>query len=156
MSKKTRIASSGNFFSLIASCTIEKGDVILSIEGKIQTTPSKYSIQKNKTEHIHPYSDRSDDIESEWKYINHSCNPNSFLAIDENLIIARRNILSGEEIRFNYNTTEYKLSAPFQCKCKSENCIGEIKGFRYLSDIEKEKLMPYLASHLKQPLEICE
>jgi hypothetical protein len=64
-------------------------------------------------------------------------------------LIALQNIESNEEIVFHYCTTEYKMSSPFQCHCRSKDCIGEIKGYKYLSKEVKEKLGFQIAPHLK-------
>ncbi len=36
----------------------------------------------------------------------------------------------------------------FLCDCESAECFGVIRGFRYLSDDERLRLLPVLARHL--------
>lgn len=98
-------------------------------------------------------------------YINHSCTPNIRILIKNHFGVVRcyaeaiSDIQAGEEIYFNYNTTEYDLmeqGVSFVCQCGSKNCCRVIKGYRYLSIIKKNEiahlLIPYLAA--KYDLEI--
>jgi hypothetical protein len=60
--------------------------------------------------------------------------------------VALRNIKKGEEITYNYLTTEYDLvrdNLDFDCKCGSKN--GRIKGFKFLTKSQKLKLKPLLS-----------
>ena len=66
------------------------------------------------------------------RFINHSCDANcgvmdnEFGAYD---FIARRTIVEGEELSFNYETSEYVISAFETCMCGAENCRGYVAGF---------------------------
>ena len=79
---------------------------------------------------------------------NHSCQPNSkfvyekrqatFPDLDSNdevfwYVMATRDIKKGENVTFDYNTTEYTTVEVFQCMCGADTCLGEIKGYKYLS-----------------------
>ncbi len=57
---------------------------------------------------------------------NHSCSPNAGVR-GQNVLVARRHILFGEEICFDYETTDTE-DMYFECKCKSSNCRGMIDG----------------------------
>lgn len=57
---------------------------------------------------------------------NHSCNANVGVK-GQIILVARRSITSGEELTFDYDTTE-TLADPFECKCGSQNCRGVING----------------------------
>jgi len=55
-------------------------------------------------------------------YINHSCNPNSILAVlDKPKLVAKRDIKSDEEITVDYNKTEHR-GKKVPCNCNSRNC----------------------------------
>ena len=60
-------------------------------------------------------------------FVNHSCNPNTILKInvESPVLLAKRNIKSGEEITCDYEMTE-KKGYFFKCKCKSKNCRKNI------------------------------
>lgn len=63
---------------------------------------------------------------NEWKPINHSCDPNTWLDGGLNTV-ARRGILRGEELTIDYATFCVN-SAPFDCFCGSPICRGRITG----------------------------
>jgi SET domain-containing protein len=59
-------------------------------------------------------------------YINHSCEPNSYMKIlyDHILFIALRHIESGEEITIDYESTLH--SDKKRCTCGAPTCRGTI------------------------------
>lgn len=84
--------------------------------------------------------------------INHSCSPNCYIDFDQLALVALRDIGAGEELTFDYNTSEYDLvdqGCPFTCLCGSQKCVGEVKGYRYLPAIHKQRIAPLLSPFLK-------
>jgi histone-lysine N-methyltransferase SETD2 len=67
------------------------------------------------------------------RFCNHSCNPNCYVekwVVGDKLkmgIFAKRRILAGEELTFNYNVDRYGANAQ-PCYCGERNCIGFIGG----------------------------
>lgn len=67
------------------------------------------------------------------RFCNHSCNPNCFVdkwVVKNKLkmgIFAKRDIVQGEEITFDYNVDRYGAQAQ-PCYCGEPNCIGFIGG----------------------------
>jgi uncharacterized protein len=59
-------------------------------------------------------------------YINHSCEPNSYMKIlyDHILLLALRDIRSGEEITLDYHSTLH--SDRKRCTCGAQSCRGTI------------------------------
>ncbi|MDQ3908568.1 MAG: SET domain-containing protein-lysine N-methyltransferase [Acidobacteriota bacterium] len=59
-------------------------------------------------------------------YINHSCEPNSYMRITRGhiLFMALRDIRPGEEITLDYETTLHPDTK--KCRCKSPACRGTI------------------------------
>lgn len=137
---------------VFAKIIIPKDTIILHLEGVVIQEPTKYSIQVDTHQHleipenINPFSISA----YHWKFLNHSCLPNGYFNMQDKTFRALKNILKGEEITFNYNTTEYKLATPFQCQCHSGNCYGEIKGFRFLSLKQQNEIQHLLVPHLLQ------
>ena len=71
------------------------------------------------------------------------------------LDIAIKNIRKNEEITYNYNTTEYDMEKSrdaFKCECGSKNCVGKVRGFKYLTQAQKLKLKPFLTPFLEKRL----
>ncbi|KAK9449347.1 uncharacterized protein V1518DRAFT_437715 [Limtongia smithiae] len=67
------------------------------------------------------------------RFCNHSCNPNCFVdkwVVKDKVrmgIFAKRDLLRGEEITFDYNVDRYGAQAQ-PCYCGEPNCIGYIGG----------------------------
>ncbi|WFD19871.1 [histone H3]-lysine(4) N-trimethyltransferase [Malassezia caprae] len=67
------------------------------------------------------------------RLINHSCNPNCYVSkwhVGRHVrmgIFAKRAILAGEELTFNYNADRYG-NDPQPCYCGEPNCVGTIGG----------------------------
>jgi D-alanine-D-alanine ligase len=69
------------------------------------------------------------DNPSEWKPINHSCEPSAWL--DGMNLVARRDLSPGEEITMDYATLYNETMPAFDCACGSDACRGVIRGTDY-------------------------
>jgi hypothetical protein len=137
-------------YGVYAIESIAAGQIFMRIEGERRDRPSRFSAQVGWNVHI----DVNESVSLEemmvlfpWRFLNHSCDGNAML--QENYLVAIRPICAGDEVTFNYNATEYEMAHPFTCHCNSPFCIGEIRGFKYLSPIERERLRPLLNLHLQ-------
>ena len=109
--------------------TIINGDTILELKGIIKIIPCKYSIQISSSRHLYPDGEDEPAMKKLiWPYLNHSCSPNAMVNVNTLQLIALKNIEAGEEITFDYETTDWSMKEPFNCNCGSTNCRGEIKG----------------------------
>jgi len=105
---------------LFAKRLIEKGKIILALKGEIFFTPSKTSIQIGQT-HVE---------DEKGGYINHHCVPSAEIRAVPNekslsgIVTAVRDIKKGEEITFDYETTEKELLCPFKCDCHGRWITG--------------------------------
>ncbi|CAD8168705.1 unnamed protein product [Paramecium octaurelia] len=65
---------------------------------------------------------------SEARFLNHSCQPNcDSLLLDEKILIyARKDILVGEELTYDYQFEIEAESQKIQCSCGAKNCIGRL------------------------------
>ena len=81
-----------------------------------------------------------------YVYINHSCEPNGGIR-GKNELIALRDIEKGEEITYDYSTTEWSndidwgdeyVDWTMDCECKSFKCRKLIGDFNKLDDTVKE------------------
>ena len=136
-------------YALLTDRQIGKDEIVLVLRGEIIGQPTKYSIQIGEHKHLEPYTDPQD-IRSLIRFLNHSCDPSAYINFDDLTVRALRNLDPGEEVSFNYNTTEYEMANPFKCNCEAENCRDDIRGFKYLPLDEQIKLSSQLAPHLRR------
>ena len=54
----------------------------------------------------------------------------------------------GEQLTWNYNTSEYELQRSFRCQCGAR-----VAGFKFLSGDEQRKLSPYLSPFIRKRLQ---
>ncbi|HLI46297.1 MAG TPA: SET domain-containing protein [Geobacterales bacterium] len=133
---------------VFANKDIKKDEIILVFHGDLikadlTNIHSPYALQLDFSLYLLP--------SGEGKFINHSCEPNCKLLLSNKqlFLIALRDIRKDEELCYNYNTSEYDMGVDaFVCSCNSKNCIKFIKGFKYLSKDQKQRikdlLLPYL------------
>jgi D-alanine-D-alanine ligase len=126
-----------------AAILFNPGDTIFRLTGEILSYPTKYTIQLNEFDHVLTQ-------ESHWKSVNHSCDPNVRIDTLKREMVAARRIEPGEELNFNYNTTEWSMTSPFPCGCGAACCAGEIRGFRFLSDQQRESIRPLLSPYIAE------
>ncbi|WP_276504147.1 SET domain-containing protein-lysine N-methyltransferase [Terrimonas pollutisoli] len=139
--KKKPYAMKGNSiagFGIYASRNIRKGDIIFTGEEKAQRIVTRRFVERNwdKEQQLHfrryayALSEEVfvlwDEDPSEWAPQNHSCDANT--GLDGLNVIALRNISRNEELTLDYSQFLNETMEPFECKCGSVNCKGEIKG----------------------------
>lgn len=120
-----------------AATNISRGTRFLQVKGLCIPFPTLYTIMLDEGRHL-LFADGA-------QCLAHSCNPNVRVCVDaiHNTLecVALRDISSGELIAFNYNATEWDMSAPFRCLCGSaETCVQEVRGFKYLTFRQREML----------------
>jgi SET domain len=130
------------FKGVFAKENIGKDSVIFFLKGKITRRPTKYTIQIGSSRHLaSPAVSKTDDeLDYCWLYLNHHCDPSGYINSEELTFRALRDIAAGDEITFNYLTTESELAAPFTCTCGATNCFGLIQGRNFLTPTEAERL----------------
>lgn len=144
-----KVLQKKNYFTVVATQKILKGDTILKLQGTVSSSPDKYSIQIDEKKHLHAFSENPEDAASCFRFLNHSCSPNSYFEMPAGILIALGDIDKNEEVVFHYCTTEYEMKSPFKCLCGFKNCLMEIKGYKYLPAKDKKELYGQLAPHLK-------
>lgn len=80
-------------------------------------------------------------------FINHSCSPNVYFEKDIDSeqrvsMLAMKPIKNGEELFLDYDTLDIKAE-PMICHCGQDNCRRVIRGFKFLSQMDQERLRPY-------------
>jgi SET domain len=125
--------------SVRANKNFREQEILVEFTGTIKDTPDKHSLQIAEGKHLSGI---------DWpEYLNHSCNPNCYVHVDTVgvWLMAKRDIKLGEELTFDYNTTEYDMANPFICAC----CGKIINGYKYLTDEERKKIDPWVLPYLR-------
>jgi len=71
-------------------------------------------------------------LDEPGRLVNHSCQPNS-VVVDDRRLVARCDIPSGTEIRFDYSTT-VSDGWTMPCLCGTSNCRGLVVAFQLLPE----------------------
>jgi D-alanine-D-alanine ligase-like ATP-grasp enzyme len=134
-------AGAGGHYGMYAVQTIAAGSLIEPYEEQPHVLVSRSHVLKNWNaaqqrlfaRYAYPITDEiyvmwSSDP-SQWKPINHSCDPNAWL--DGLNLTARRNIRAGEQITMDYATFCNDSLEQFNCSCGSPDCRGVIRGTDY-------------------------
>ncbi|PXF40272.1 Histone-lysine N-methyltransferase, H3 lysine-36 specific [Gracilariopsis chorda] len=141
---------------LVADQHIRRGAVIIEEQAEILDRASMHSVQYTPSKHAHTFEGGI------LKLAEHMCEPNCGIAIvpvaadSSNAervlvkLVALRNISGGESVGFNYNTSDWCFSHPFQCECGANSCTGLIGGFSKLTSKQQQSLFelfdaPYIA-----------
>lgn len=80
------------------------------------------------------------------QYINHSCAPNAFFDTTAMELVCLQPLQLGQELTFFYPSTEWDMSQPFVCNCKSNDCLQLINGASHLdqSTLNKYRLTDFI------------
>lgn len=143
---------------LVATALIRAGEVVSRLEPdqphyliaevltwsqEAQDTLLHYGYQCSETEIV---SEQGPE-----KYMNHSCDPNTYWANDETMI-ARRDIAAGEELTYDYATTEITIPFEMTCRCGSPLCRQIVRHTDYLDGEWQARFGGFLPSHTRQAI----
>jgi SET domain-containing protein len=128
---------------------IAKNGVIIWHEQRFIDAPSRTSLQVD--EEMHQEATDGDALEN---YVNHACRPNGYIDFSTLTLRARHIIEPGEELTFNYNTTEWNMVEGFQCTCDCQGCYGLVLGFKALNLKEQKTLAPWASPFLLAKLNL--
>ncbi len=135
-------------FGVIVREAITPGSVLMALAHVFVDRPGRHTIQIDARRHQAGTGEIDD-------YLNHSCDPNSALDFTRLELVSLRKITPGEELSFNYLTSEWDMAAPFACQCGACDRLGGrpgprlIRGFRHLSPGEQDLLAPLAPPHLR-------
>jgi SET domain-containing protein len=147
--RKSKIQGKGVF----TSADIQKGEAICILRGSRITIAQLKAQYASGEERIDDPLQVSDDeyinLEEPYVFFNHSCTPNA--GMRGTLMFALREIKTGEELTFDYSTTEWSDGSKWgknwtndwriPCHCGSPNCRGEIREFPLLPDKMKREYL---------------
>jgi len=140
------IRRQGSEWTLLALKSYAPGDLVL--------TSKNISDGPNRTSHTIQTGDEKHVIMNlPCRFLNHCCEPslgawdNDCEAFD---FIALRHIQKGDELTFDYDTTEFKVeNFPEKCLCGVQSCRRTITGYLGSEEIVREKYGKYIARYLK-------
>jgi uncharacterized membrane protein len=126
----------------------ESGQVVLSLEGRVLSRPTRHTIQLGPNAHL----ESSAEPPAAWVYLNHSCDANAVVDVSSSVVIARRPIALGEELRIDYHATEWELAEPFVCGCGAPDCVGLVRGAKHASPLRQQGLVSTASPHIRSLL----
>ncbi len=140
------------FAGLFAADRIRAGEDVMPITGIVENEPSRYSLQLSENAHIVPPSQALEaGAEAEnylWCFTNHGCRPNLRVDTARRVFVALCDLDPGDELLFDYNTTEWSMATPFACRCGAPGCYGVVAGYRHLGAEGQARLAGLAAPHL--------
>ena len=135
---------------LIAIRPVAEGTRVFAITGRETPTPTRYSVQVGPSLHLDQGCARDEfDLVKRyfWRYMDHDCDPATVIRDRE--VIAVRDIAEGDGVSFNYNTTEYDMAEPFQCRCGGARCVGIVRGARHLTPAQRAHVARWFPAYLR-------
>lgn len=93
--------------AIFATNLIKKGEIIwqLSLNDKLFSKEETLNLPIEQRELVFQYKDRYVLCADDSQFMNHSCNPNLWF-LDDTTLEAKWDIKQGEEITYDYSTTE--------------------------------------------------
>jgi hypothetical protein len=132
-------------WGLRAERSIQKSEFIFGSRA-LSVIPERndHSIQTGWTTHVI--------MDLPGRFINHSCDAN--VGIKDNDLgafdfFAICDIKKGDELLWDYETSEYLSVSVPTCLCGSPKCRGGLKGFKYNSNVIKEQYGNYYPQYLR-------
>lgn len=131
--------------AVIASRAFAKGDAVVLSNSLGLIPQDSHTLQRAKDEHFM--------IDLPARFINHSCNGN--IGIQDNDsgaydFFALKDIERGEELRWDYETSEFEILGFEDCFCGDAKCRGTLGGFKKHGEIIKKQYGKYYANYLKE------
>eukprot|EP00762_Andalucia_godoyi_P003705 ANDGO_00661.mRNA.1 D-alanine--D-alanine ligase len=148
-------------YGLVATRDIHPGEIVIRYEERPQVLVSKSHVEahwKGKrrewfAQYCYPanevlyfmWADRPED----WKPLNHSCDPNCWIAAPAEMdLVARKFIRKGEAITADYATFCNEIMADFECSCGVPVCRRMIRGTDYLSKAIRQQYSDHVSSYV--------
>ena len=140
----------GDGYGIFAMRDFRKWDLVMRAKAlSFSNEQGTHTIQTDWNTHVY--------MDLPARFVNHSCGEatvgiqaNAFGAYD---FVALSTIVFGQEIRWDYEASEYEMVADFFCRCGSRTCRRRLRGFRYhgrsvIQAYGEEYIAPYLLRKL--------
>ena len=85
-------------------------------------------------------------------FINHSCDPTAVL-ISDTTIVARRPIPAGDEITYDYATSDTSPYDEFECLCGTHLCRRKVTGEDWLEPEIQARYAGHFAPYIQRRLD---
>lgn len=142
-SPKIELRASALGRGVFAREAIAAGEVLIALAHVFVAAPEQYTIQIDATRHQAGTGEIDD-------FLNHCCEPSAALDAERLCFVAARALAPGDEVTFNYLTSEWDMAEAFTCRCGADRCFGNIRGYRHLSRADKERLAPLVTPFLRR------
>ena len=87
--------------------------------------------------------------------INHSCAPSCRL-IGEITLVAARRIEAGEEISYDYATTDSTPYDEFECVCGADECRGKVTGEDWMDPAIRSRYRGWFSPYLQRRIDLLD
>ena len=143
--------------AVVARKAILKGELIVVWSGtlvdvdELNGLPAhvrRYSLQVEENQYLVSLSDCEPP-----DYVNHSCEPNAGLS-GQITLVAMRAIAPGEEITYDYATSDGSSYDEFQCGCGSKRCRNRITGDDWRRPELWKRYLGYFSPYLQRRIEV--
>lgn len=129
---------------------IRKGEVVCIIKGR-----QMFKVNQNKHDAMsHPdwvgfKKHNWVDPVPPYKYLNHSCEPNTAVK-GHRTLVALKPIKNGEEVTIDYSIIEADPRWQMLCGCGSKNCRGIIESIQKLPTKIYKSYLPYISKDFQK------
>ncbi len=151
MAKKITYKKSGiHGLGIFASQDIKKGEVVCIIKG-----PRMFKVNRNLKDALsHPdwvgfKKNYWVDPVPPYKYLNHSCKPNTAVK-GQKTLIALTNIPKNTEVTVDYSIIEADPRWFMKCGCKLPDCRKIIRSISFLPAKKFKDYLPYISTDFRK------
>jgi uncharacterized protein len=144
---------------LVAAGLIRKGEVVSRLEPNQPTYRIEDILKMSDEEqqYVLHFAYQCDDEtfvaeQGPERFMNHSCDPNTYW-LDDETMIARRDIQPGEELTYDYATTDITIPFEMACSCDSPNCRRKVTHLDHLKPEWQAQYGEYLPQHVLRAIE---
>lgn len=140
---------------VFASKNFKKGETILTIDDSHVVTDETQLTKEQHAFDLDYLSDKTVLMQEPEKYINHSCDPNTYTRTHNGVqhVLAMKEIKKDEEITYDYSINGDN-DGTFVCHCGSKKCRGNYQGnFFKLNKELQIRYLPYLDEWFRKKYE---
>ena len=138
---RTEVRASPLGRGVFVTAPIGAGETVVELPPVFDNTAGRHTIQVAERRH-QAFTRNVDD------FVNHSCAPTCRVDAVALQMVALVPLEVGQELTFNYLTTEWDMTDPFVCSCDGERRL--IRGFGHLTPEQQTSLASLLTPWLQE------